>query len=78
MPATNAPAQRDVRNASGRWVHRRTCILAGGLAAVGGTLALLVHPWFAAVAAVGGIWLILAPESTGCSGPSPQHDNRST
>jgi protein-S-isoprenylcysteine O-methyltransferase Ste14 len=66
MTATNPPARPDVLSTSGRWVHRRTCILAGGLAAVGGTLALLVHPWFAAVAAVGGIWLIFAPESSSC------------
>jgi hypothetical protein len=65
MTATNLPTHLDVLTNSGRWAHRRTCILAGGLAAVGGTLALLVHPWFAAVAAAGGIWLIFAPESTG-------------
>ena len=78
MTATNTPAQPDVRNTAGRWVHRRTCILAGGLAVVGGALALLVHPLLAALAAVGGIWLIFAPESTGYSGPLPQHDNRSS
>jgi len=66
MSATNAPARPDVRNTAGRWVHRRTCILAGGLALVGGMLALLVHPWLAALAAVGGIWLVFAPESKVC------------
>lgn len=78
MTATNAPTQPDVRNTSERWVHRRTCILAGGLAAVGGTLALLVHPWFAALAAVGGVWLIFAPESAKCSGSSPRQDKWGT
>ena len=56
MAAINVPVQPEDRKTSGRWVHRRTCILAGGLATVGGTLALLVHPWFAAV---GGVWLIV-------------------
>jgi hypothetical protein len=48
--------------------HRTTCILAGGLAICGGILALLVHPGFAVVAAIGGLWLILAPESKACAG----------
>lgn len=49
----------------GRRAHRLTCVLAGGLAVAGGALALLVHPWFAALAAVGGLWLILTPELKG-------------
>jgi len=36
------------------------------MALVGGVLALAVHPWFAALAAVGGVWLIVAPETRGC------------
>ena len=73
MPEINTPAHPQVRMPSGRRVHRITCVAAGGLAVVGGTLALLVHPWFVAFAAVGGVWLILAPESTGCS-PNRRED----
>jgi hypothetical protein len=61
MTATYSPTTQEIQNAAGRWAHRRTCILAGGLTVIGVTLALLVHPWFAAAAAVGGIWLIIAP-----------------
>jgi len=43
-----------------------TCVLAGGLALVGGILAITIDPWFVALAAVGGVWLIVAPESQGC------------
>jgi len=50
----------------GRRYHRLNCILAGVMALVGGVLALAVHPWFAALAAVGGVWLIVAPEPRGC------------
>jgi hypothetical protein len=57
-----------VRTPSDRRVHRITCIGAGGLAVLGGTLALLVHPWFAVLAAVAGIWLIFSPAS--CSSGS--------
>ena len=65
MTPTTASSVASARKTSDRWVHRRTCILAGGLAAAGGVLGLFVHPWFVALAAVGGVWLILAPEG-GC------------
>ncbi|CAN5361006.1 hypothetical protein BH11PLA2_BH11PLA2_44500 [soil metagenome] len=50
----------------GRRFHRLTCVLAGGMALVGGILALAVHPGFAALAAFGGVWLIVVPEPRGC------------
>ena len=53
-------------NSDSRRAHRMTCVLAGGLALVGGILAIAIDPWFAAIAAAGGLWLILAPERTGC------------
>lgn len=68
MTAIDAPVQCKVRITNARRAHRKTITFAGGLAILGGTLALVVHPWFAAVAAVGGLWLILAPESKACSG----------
>ena len=55
-----------VGNTDSRWVHRMTCVLAGGLALVGGILAIAIDPWFVALAAVGGVWLIVAPEPQGC------------
>jgi hypothetical protein len=39
------------------------CVVAGGLALLGGTLAVAVDAWFAALAAVGGAWLMLAPDT---------------
>jgi hypothetical protein len=62
MTAISVNTQRQARNTDARWSHRKTCILAGGLAALGGTLAILVHPWFAVAAAVGGIWLMFSPD----------------
>jgi hypothetical protein len=58
-------------NSGRKFVFRCTdgvsCVLAGGLAVLGAVLALLVHPWFAGLAAAAGIWLIFAPESKGAS-----------
>ncbi len=65
MTVINAPATSISRKSSDRRTHRLICVAAGGLALLGGTLALVVHPWFASLAAVGGIWLIFAPESNG-------------
>ncbi len=62
MTMKTVPAPVGVCSTSGRWAHRRTCMLAGGLAVLGGTLAFFVHPWFAVAAIVGGVWLILSPE----------------
>jgi hypothetical protein len=62
MTETKVP-HANLRAPSRRWAHRRTCILAGGLVVLGGILALLVHPWFAAAAIVGGIWLLFEPDS---------------
>jgi hypothetical protein len=50
----------------GRRVHRKTCILAGGLALLGVSLALFVHPLYSALAVAAGFWLILVPESKVC------------
>lgn len=47
-----------------RRAHRLLCVVAGGLALLGGTLAAAVDPWFAALAAVGGAWLMLAPDTS--------------
>ena len=63
MTSTNIAVQQKFQKSTDRRIHRITIVAAGSLAIIGGTLALLVHPWFAAVAAVGGIWLILAPET---------------
>jgi F0F1-type ATP synthase assembly protein I len=57
---------KSAHSSSCRWAHRKTCILAGGLALIGATFAIVVHPWFAALSAIGGGWLILAPESHSC------------
>lgn len=69
MTATDSPTRPDVHSSASRWIHRRTCIMAGGLAAVGGALALFVNPWFSVAAALGGLWLISASDTTGCGGP---------
>ena len=61
----HAVLPRSTAHCDGRRSHRLTCILVGGLALAGGVLALAVQPGFAALALVGGIWLILAPESKG-------------
>jgi hypothetical protein len=53
-----SPTRRDA--------HRRVCVSAGGLTVIGTALALLVHPWFAALAAGSGLWLILAPDPKDC------------
>ena len=67
MAAIITPWQaRTEPKSGGRRYHRLTCIIAGGLALVGGILAVSVDPWFAALAAVGGVWLIVAPEPRGC------------
>lgn len=68
MNLTLTHPTRSAKVSACRRIHRTTCILAGGLAIGGGVLALLVHPGFAAVSAVGGLWLILAPESKACFG----------
>ena len=63
MPAIITPVSPNVRMPSSRRIHRIICVVAGALAAVGGVLALVVHPWFVAIAALGGISLILSTES---------------
>lgn len=45
-----------------RRYHRLVCVCAGGLALMGGALALLVQPWLALLAVVGGTILALAPD----------------
>jgi hypothetical protein len=42
--------------------ERMTWVLGGGLALVGSILAVTAHPWFAGLAIVGGLWLIITPE----------------
>jgi hypothetical protein len=61
---SNPPAPQMVQANSGRRAHRIICVFAGGLAVLGGILGLLVNPWFAVIAAVGGSCLILAPETS--------------
>jgi len=51
------PVNRGVKTIS---LERQVRIAAGGMAFVGGVLTLAVHPWFAVLAAVGGVWLIVA------------------
>ena len=53
-------------DSGGRRLHRQTCVLAGGLALVGGILAIALDPWFAVLAAAAGLWLVLAPDTTAC------------
>lgn len=53
-------------NLSSRRAHRITCVIAGSLAVAGAGMALLLNPWFATLSAVGGLWLILSPDSTNC------------
>lgn len=60
----SSPATQQAPNR--REAHRRVCVLAGGLSIVGAALAFAVHPWFAAVAAAGGIWLIAASDPREC------------
>jgi hypothetical protein len=49
-----------------RQFHRLTCVLAGGLALAGGVLAVLLHPGYAALTLVGGLWLVMAPGPRNC------------
>ena len=69
MATCSTSTRHNSRNTSDRWRHRVICVLAGGLTLIGGGLAFLVNPWFAAVALIGGIGLILMPESTDCPTP---------
>ncbi len=48
-------------------LERQVRIVAGGLAAVGGVLALLVNPWFAALPAVIGSGLVFAGVTDTCT-----------
>ena len=55
------------RRINSRRAHRIVCVAAGGLALVGGLLAILIDPLFSTVAIAGGVWLLLAPEvKEGC------------
>ena len=69
MTTTTLPAPLPAQQSDVRRAHRITCVAAGGLALVGGVLAILLDPWFAGLAVVGGLWLILAPEAE--SPPTP-------
>ena len=73
MATCNTPTCHNSQDTSDRWRHRVTCVLAGGLAVTGGTLAFLVNPWFATVAMIGGVGLIMAPESKSCPTPIAVH-----
>lgn len=71
MASITAQAEPVSRNVSDRRAHRITCVLAGGLAVAGAVLALAIHPAFAALAVVGGAWLVLAPATTRSCPPNP-------
>ncbi len=54
------------RQSATRRPHQTLCVAAGGFALVGGVLAIALDPWCAVLAAVGGLWLVLAPDTTAC------------
>lgn len=54
----------------GRKLHRITCVVAGGLALLGGALGLFVSPWFLTLAIVGGVWLVAGGVWGGSAEPS--------
>ncbi len=64
-PSPAAPKSRIARDS--RRTHRRLVIIGGSLAIIGAALAAFVDPAWAALAAVGGLTLLLYPETNCCA-----------
>lgn len=63
MKTIHAPAPCETWSSDTRRAHRKTVVFAGGLTILSATLALVVHPGFAAGVAIGGLWLMLTPDA---------------
>lgn len=66
-PTSTPLVEKAARPRDSRRAHRWACIIGGGLAVIGGTLAAVADPLWAVLAVIGGLSLIAFPDSKCCA-----------